>query len=139
MIDIHGVLLALLQLTGIVAGILIPYFLKQNGLLAKDASARDGVMAIAMDGAHYAQAYAAAEITRVGPINVGNPEVAAAANYILRSATDEIAHLQLSPDQVIDLARAALAKVKAIQFPILHVNPPGAGQVIADLIHSSKV
>lgn len=117
-IDIHGVLSALVQLAFLVASILIPYFVRQNGVLAKDATARDGFIAIMLDGAHYAQQWAAGGITKVGDIDVGNPELAAAANYGLRAATDEIAHLNLSDDEVIDAARAALAKVKAVQIPI---------------------
>jgi len=121
-IDLGPVLVALVNV--LVPALLawLGYELKQSRALSADTAARDGIMAIAADGAHYAQNFANKSFTSVGNIDVGDPYVAATANYILKSATDEIAHLNLSDEDVIRLATAASAKVQNAISPIFKLT-----------------
>jgi hypothetical protein len=63
----------------------------------------DGVIE---DAVHYGQTYASQAITKVGPIETSNPVIAAAANFVLSHAPQELAQLGFTEQHVIELVRS---------------------------------
>lgn len=70
---------------------------------------RDALINLADQAAHFGLAFADNKAGKVGNIPVSNPVIAAAANWLLVHACDEIEHLDLSRSEVIGVAQAALA------------------------------
>jgi hypothetical protein len=76
--------------------------------LQMNATARASVDGVVEDAVSYAERYADAKITTVGPIETGNPAVACAANFLLAHAADELAQLNHNPVHAIELVQAAM-------------------------------
>lgn len=76
--------------------------------LQMNATARASLDGLAEDATSYAEHYADATITHVGPIETGNPIVACAANYLLKHGADELAQLNHNPSHAIELVQATL-------------------------------
>jgi hypothetical protein len=81
--------------------------------LQSNATARAMIDGVVEDAIPYAQKYAQAAITKVGPIDVGNATIATAANFILSHAPDELAQLGFTEAHVIELVRSALQQAPA--------------------------
>jgi hypothetical protein len=76
--------------------------------LQANATAHATIDGVVEDAIHYAQTYAVQALTKVGPIDIGNPQVAAAANFVIGHAPEELAQLGFTEQHVIDLVRSAL-------------------------------
>jgi hypothetical protein len=76
--------------------------------LSSNAQAHAIVDGVVEDAIPFAQKYAVQAITKVGPIETSNATIAAAANFILSHAPEELAQLGFTEQHVIDLVRSAL-------------------------------
>jgi hypothetical protein len=75
--------------------------------LQANAVAHATIDGVVEDAVHAADAYANTAITRVGPIETNDPKVAAAANFILSHAPEELAQLGFTEQHVVELVRSA--------------------------------
>ena len=76
--------------------------------LQSNATARASIDGIVDNAVSYGEKFADAEVTKVGPIETGNPLVASAANFVLSHGADELAQLNHDPQHVIQLVQAAM-------------------------------
>jgi hypothetical protein len=109
----------LLMVAGIVVLVLLPLIIKpladaatKNFHLASAAKVSDVLTKLAYDAVHFGINYCDAQIRTVRGIDVGDPKLAAAANWLLTHASDEIAHLNLTDQEVIGTVKAVFPQVK---------------------------
>jgi Na+-translocating ferredoxin:NAD+ oxidoreductase RnfG subunit len=79
--------------------------------LQSNATSRAALDGVIEDAIPYAQKYAVTAVTKVGPIETGNPTIAAAANFILSHAPNELAQLGFTESHVIDLVQSAIQQL----------------------------
>ncbi len=78
--------------------------------LQSNATARATIDGLVEDAVAYGKAYAVTAITRVGPIDTGNPIVASAANFLLKHGAEEMEQLNHDPSHAVELVKAALGQ-----------------------------
>ena len=76
--------------------------------LKGNATSRASIDGVVQDGIALAQGYADTAVTHVGPIWVRDPKIAAAGNFVLAHAPDELAQLGFTESHVVDLVKAAM-------------------------------
>lgn len=76
--------------------------------LQANATARATIDGLVEDAVAYGKAYAVTAVTKVGPIDTGNPVVASAANFLLKHGDDELKQLGHDPSHAVELIKAAL-------------------------------
>lgn len=108
-----------LTLVAIVVLALIPMVAKpladaatQKFHLSSAAVVSDGLTKLAYDAVHFGENYCDQQVRTVKGIDVGDPKIAAAANWLLVHASDEIAHLNLTDQEVINTVKAILPQAK---------------------------
>jgi hypothetical protein len=124
LVQVQPFLHDLLTFTGIVLMAVIPLIVQPVAKAVSDhfhlksaAQLSNSLQGLAYDAAHYGVAYADTKITAVKGINVGDPTVAAAANWLLKHASDEIANLNLTDAEVIGTVKAILPQLSRTLAP----------------------
>ncbi|HSV14225.1 MAG TPA: hypothetical protein VLI90_08190 [Tepidisphaeraceae bacterium] len=109
-----------LMLVGIVVIAVLPFIVQpvakaaaQHFHLSNTTAVSAVLTKLAYDAANYGIAYCDSQVTKVRGINVGDPKIASAANWLLTHASDEIEHLNLSNQEVIDTVKAILPQALA--------------------------
>lgn len=104
---VDAAIAALLVVVGVVIKLGYARFAEHFGL-KNDAIVRDAMLRIAWDAASFGKAYADERVSTVKGVDVGNPTIAAAANFFLQHAGNEIAHFHLSDEDAIRIVKSQL-------------------------------
>jgi hypothetical protein len=83
--------------------------------LKANATAHSVIDGVVESAIAYAATNAKAALTRVGPIETSNPTLAAAANFVIAHAPEELAQLGFTEQHVIELVRANLLQTPTPQ------------------------
>jgi hypothetical protein len=104
---VDAAIAALLVVVGVAIKLGYARFAEHFGL-KNDQLVRDAMLRIAWDAASYGKAYADDRVSTVKGVDVGNPTIAAAANFFLQHAGNEIAHFHLSDEDAIRIVKSQL-------------------------------